>query len=556
MTLPAGYYREPITDDDRPRQLILTPSGALAGIVDDRGQDQLILHQSPDGTALVSGDGTIGSFLKGRTVAIGGDSMTSLNDIRGRPFSPVNVTGVVLDFAEINTATGNGTLAWDASARTLTWTSPGDTAGAPVVVSDGLYTLQSGSAGLSISARVTSRLLPSTNQTDVMAAGTAVWQKPTGSWSGILDALTFGRFTFLPFGIGGNTVADLTARFDQILDADPDVYIDFIGTNSVASAVSSGADIAAQRAANWDRAIARGIQVIVLLMTPRYAASSTDNTNNYSAAKQNALTGANLATIRAARARRGVTVVDPFTPCVVQSTGLAKATYFKDGLHADGGAAYEIAKALATVLNAINPEVIRPMTGAGMYYEATYRPDGNLMTSDQGGFAGTGGTAGTGVTAGAGLAAGWQAARTSGAAVLATANKIATTDEGPDWQEFDISTAAVDSETIRFFASAVAAGNWAVGDTLEFGLEFYVIGTGCMGVYGSLFNTGGPLSDSRAHQIRNIPQGLRDGERGLVRLSQVMPTGATSVNATFYIDSKAGAAFKVRVRSAYVRRVI
>lgn len=58
MTLPAGYYRETITEQDRPRQLIFTPSGEWVGIVDDSGRDQLMVHQSPDGTALVSGDGT------------------------------------------------------------------------------------------------------------------------------------------------------------------------------------------------------------------------------------------------------------------------------------------------------------------------------------------------------------------------------------------------------------------------------------------------------------------------------------------------------------------
>lgn len=59
MTIPTGYFRVPLTDKDRPLQLIHTPSGTLAGIVDGRGQDQLMLHQSDDGAAVVSGDGTL-----------------------------------------------------------------------------------------------------------------------------------------------------------------------------------------------------------------------------------------------------------------------------------------------------------------------------------------------------------------------------------------------------------------------------------------------------------------------------------------------------------------
>ena len=523
------------------------------------GQPEFAVDSTGNVTGLVGPAGTynIMSGLYGRKGAFIGDSITALNDVCGRTFIPSAVTGVELKYAELSTSAGNATLAWNAANRTLTWTAPGDTAGAPVVVTDGIFTLQSGTAGNSVRAGVTSRALPVANQTDTIASGTVFWTTgPSFAWAA--DALTWGAFAFDNYGIGGNQTPDITNRYNQVLNGGYNVIIDFCGANDLGG--YTGAQIAANRAANWDKALARGIPVIAVLISARYANPSTDYTVNYSAAKQNTLTAANLEIVRQARARRGVYLVDAFSTMAVQSTGLAKSNYTSDGLHTGGPMGYEIGKQIAAILRSIFPiETVRPYMSVGTYYDATYRPGGNLMTSNQGGFSGTGGTAGTGVTVGTGLAQNWQAARTSGSTMAVTANKYADPDGGPDWQEFVVATpAAVDGENFWLYPYSISS-NFSAGDVINFGVEFKVVGMGCYGVYMDLNHTGGALggSSARARQFKDLVQGLRDGETGFIRcLPHKLPNGVTALLPVIQFQGKASGTFTIRFRCAEVHKVL
>lgn len=511
-----------------------------------------------DSTGAVTGFVALGkpynvrSPFYGRRVGCIGDSLTQVNEVCGRAFNPVNVTGVALTYAELSTSAGNATLVWNAANRTLTWTAPGDTAGTPVVVTDGFFTLQSGSPNMSVRAGVTSRSLPATNQTDTMASGNANWAIGP-SWSYVADALTWGVFTFDNLGITGNMSTDLSARYTQMLGSYPDVVIDLSGTNDVATV--TGATIASTRAANWDKALARGIPVIAVLIPPRYSGADA---GGYTAAKQGALTGANLEIVRLARARKGVYILDAFS-ILSTAAGISKTGYTIDGIHQSGGMGYEIGRQLARLLTSMFPaEVVRPLYSSTLYYDATYRPAGNLMASDTGNFAGTGGTAGTAVTAGTGLAAGWTAARNSGTTFAATANKFTDPEGGPDWQEFVVTAAAtVDGEYIWMYPNGITT-NIAAGDLINYGVEFWVVGTGCYGVYMDLQHVGDTLAaqGSRSRQIKDVAQGLRDGERGSIRcIPHKLQSGITSLLPVINFQGKAGGTFTIRFRSAGVYKV-
>ena len=88
---------------------------------------------------------------------------------------PVNCTGVTANYAHATATTGDGTLAFVASAHTLAWKAQGDgTAGTPVDVSAGGYfTLQSGTVDHWLHVTVDSASLALTDKTDATIAVSA-----------------------------------------------------------------------------------------------------------------------------------------------------------------------------------------------------------------------------------------------------------------------------------------------------------------------------------------------------------------------------------------------
>ena len=81
--------------------------------------------------------------------------------------APANITGVAINDAVLNPA-GDGTLAYDSAAQTLTWTPNGGSAGSPVsVASDGDYAIPAAGAGY-LDVTVTAANLPSANASDTI----------------------------------------------------------------------------------------------------------------------------------------------------------------------------------------------------------------------------------------------------------------------------------------------------------------------------------------------------------------------------------------------------
>lgn len=99
------------------------------------------------------------------TSSLGGAMSSEV--IRSKSAQGSGMAGLVYDDAP-GSPDGAGTLAWDATAKTLTWTPNGASAGAPTVISaDGRYAIPGSSGYLFVTATFAS--LPGTNATDTIA---------------------------------------------------------------------------------------------------------------------------------------------------------------------------------------------------------------------------------------------------------------------------------------------------------------------------------------------------------------------------------------------------
>ncbi|MBI5920261.1 MAG: hypothetical protein HY847_01280 [Betaproteobacteria bacterium] len=88
--------------------------------------------------------------------------------------APTNVTGVTIHYAQTACPTGNGTLAFTFSGKTMTWAAQGETAGAAVdVTAGGRFTLQSSAANHAIVIEVAAASLPGSDKTDADLAVSA-----------------------------------------------------------------------------------------------------------------------------------------------------------------------------------------------------------------------------------------------------------------------------------------------------------------------------------------------------------------------------------------------
>lgn len=503
-----------------------------------------------------------------RLIGVIGDSVTNLCEAFGMQFgSPAaSIPGVCVSdvpYASLATASGTGVLTYNASAKTLTWQAPTDQTGLPVKIEDGVFTLYSANTAFTLKVTVTGRLLTNTNSSASIVSGTRMWKRDAGSYIHVADSLTRGRFTFLPnFGIGGNRSTDLSLRYNQVLDAGSDLVIDQSGTNDIVAAGMTVAASVAARAANWDKALARGIPVIVMLISPRWGLTAsgvaTGDTARYTAALQAKIVAANAAYIEAAKSRRGVYIADCYAKSVIvtDAKGTLKNGYAADGLHPSPSLAFEMGVPIARILNTLYPDdFVTVNVGAGALYDAVNNPNGNLMNTNQGAFAGTGGVPQTGVTVGTGLALGWTATRSIGTGMTITANKVVATDNGPEWQEFVIAGAVADGEQLYLTSGSISGSKFASGDPLDCQFEYEIVGAGCSGVIGDILFAGGNIGVWESTYLSNVLQGIR--QNGVLKWERVtLPSTVTSAQPRLYIRSLAGASFTIRIRNMDFRKVL
>lgn len=515
-----------------------------------------------------------------KTYAAIGDSIIDFGDFFGRHFaSPVNLTGVVMNAANIAIATGNGVIEHRYNSATkiheLRWTAPGDTSlgGSPwITVVSGKYNLPSAVSNSEIRVGVKLRELPLSNTIDIVASGVIEWARKGFLYA--LDTLTFHRFNILPnYGVAGAYATDIIRdAYLQPIQAGANIVIENAGTNDNSLLGLSPEVIAAARVANWDFANQYGVTVLAMLISPRWgfdAAGVTTPTNpayvdsvNFTATRQATQIAVNRILMESARSRPWIKIIDTNITVTdsTLATGQAKNGYTVDGLHDSGGSSYERARQLKVPLNIIDPsDPKRINVGGGSYYNSVTNKGGNLLPSNQGSFAGTTGSAGTGITIGTGLATGTSSARVGSGTIVATANKVVATDGGPDWQEFAISGAGAIGETVGIFFGSPSLANIPLGGFVEWSVEFLITGTGCGGIYvdytfsfsdGSAYNV-------KNNSLQNVVQGLRNGESGVI-VTQPFPlqSNITGIFPRVLMQSNTGATFTVWLRIADFRNII
>lgn len=528
------------------------------------------LQFDPTGTGIKGSNGKTLRVVGGpkKIIAIG-DSIVEYCQISGRQFAqPTTLTGIILQGASLTCPTGNATLAYSSANKTLTWTAPGDTAGQPVLVSQsGIYYLESGSVGNTIRVAVKALFLPATDISNTLASGVIAIARNTGGWIYAIDTLTRNRFQFLPhLGISGDTTAGMVGnRYNQAVNSDADIVLDVGGTNDIQLSGLLPASIVANRSKFWSDCGAAGKIVLAFLISPRWGRNEAGvngaDVVKYSATLQARIVATNRLLIQAAASMPWVRVVDTYSPCVdaTQTTGRVKDgwTPDADGLHPGGAMAfYGYAQKAAAILNNIVPDdSCFVNVGAGSYYDAVNNPGGNLLNTNQGALAGTGGSAGTGVTVGTGLAAGVSASRANGTTVVAVANKVVATDGGADWQEFVVSGATVNGETIGLFLGNPTFSRMTAGDPIKLSMEFQIVGTGCYGVYVDYIATGSGYT-IQAYHMRNNVAGLNNVSGVLATDTYVIQPGVTDIFPRIFVQSVAGASFSIRYRNVDLRKVV
>ena len=213
-----------------------------------------------------------------------GDSVIDLSEYFGLSFNvfaggsckfmPGGVSSVFR--ASVNTPDGVSRLGYSAARQTLWWEAPGDTAGPEVPIKDGVFWIPSANPAYVLRVPITKRWLAATDQVDTITStpGERYMRKPEGGTQYAVEAMTGGRFNFLPnLGIGGNTVEDGAARLDQVLALIQGGGVDlveyrFLGNSIVSGQVAPAVAVAAA-AAMIRQIIATGTPVIVYLLSPR-----------------------------------------------------------------------------------------------------------------------------------------------------------------------------------------------------------------------------------------------------------------------------------------------
>lgn len=122
-------------------------------------------------------------------------------------------------------------------------------------------------------------------------------------------------------------------------------------------------------------------------------------------------------------------------------------------------------------------------------------------------------------------------------------------------QEIFVSGATIDGNNVRVFLQPATLP--PVGQLAQFMVDVEVGGPGCYGIYiECIFTTTGytVIWDNRS--LMNVPQGL-DAGRYLLSLQELAwPPGVTAATFRIFVQSKAGASFPVRLRSADFHDVI
>lgn len=395
-------------------------------------------------------------------------------------------------------AAAGGTLAYNAAAETITWTAPGDSAGAPVNVSGGgWFKVNSATAGMAIYLTIYGPNRPVANTTDslslsgaTLAMGNNTHVSIPGHFNGLYGN-PFGEKQYWFCGEGFTAAQFLVAgALAQWRDVYTDItYID-LGTNGISSKATADSvltdiqSIITYRKAVGSRVIVKSINL------PNVTASAAGDDTRLARHYANAR-------LRVLAQTMNFELIDVNRFFVDRKSGTLRAPslatmYNTDQLHLSGLGAYMgAAKALYPVLSKYMPERSPTPTGL-LSYDSAKCPTGNLLTN--GLWSGTSGTKGSIMTGD--LATSWSAARAAGSTITGVGTMpgsgvpIPRTDDVPGyWAEVlvdNTNASNVAGEALRLLQTAFVSGsNYTTDDVLvltgEAEIEF-VSGTGVWGL--------------------------------------------------------------------------
>ena len=440
-TAGVAYLLDPVLGGTNSLQSWTIGAGALAPIGGYAGEQRFLVTCSSGSVYVSLGNAVLGAVTVSpsgalvdpagntrplisrpiRNILRFGDSVIDLSEYFGLSFN--NFAGGTCKFmpggissvfrASVNTPDGASTLVYNAARQTLFWVAPGDTAGPEVAIKDGVFWIPSGNPAYVLRVPITKRWLAKSDQVDTITStpGERYMRKPEGGTQFAVEAMTGGRFKFLPsLGIGANTVDDGAARLDQVLSLIQGGGVDlvvyrFLGNSIVSGQVSPAVAVAAA-SATVRQIIATGTPVIVYLLSPRSAgalatAGAAVKPTPITGAQKNSIICTGNALLEAElRSTAGVYFVDIYSECTDTRTGYAKTGSTSDGIHWLNGVSYPAARVEARILNGLSPDDrCRRNVSPSAYYDPIYNPGGNRLVNNQGAFDSVGGTPGSGVTA-------------------------------------------------------------------------------------------------------------------------------------------------------------
>lgn len=354
--------------------------------------------------------------------------------------------GAAFSIASLSWANGSGTsgtLNFNKSAQTLTWTAPGDSAGQPVDVSRaGVYVIQSGTVGKTITVICRPRAYSSAtegNFTVSTTAQTEVSRRSGKSFPYWAHAKAGAAFDVVTLANGGSQIRDVTESASwQIQAGVYDAIVCLLGTNDTASDRT-----AVQIIGDYSELLpvlkTKAPRVFMLTMLPRSTGMTAGRRQIMAAANRWILS----------LYEYGVTPVNAFTYLADPASATAGQITgaLEDGLHPAVPGAELVGEAVYNALaDTFRFDSCTIASSQADTYDATNNPKGNRLPAG-GTFNGTGGTAGTGVSGV--IAANWSVTRDSGADILAVGSQVARTDGLPGtMQRLAITNPGATAQTI------------------------------------------------------------------------------------------------------------
>lgn len=487
-----------------------------------------------------------------RNIAFLGDSITMYSMSLGAIPSPATL-GAYLSFdsTELFTPAGTGTLAWSASAQTLTWTAPGESAGAPVhITKSGLYTIPSSVANHGLRVVVRYGSMPGSDFSQNLTVGSLSQMRRNSygypTWAHILSN---AGFDYTAYGAGGSASADIAPLADVIIAAGTfDAVVDLSGINDVGGGISL-ASAWTNLLAMYTKLVNAGLPVLSLSISPRGAGTS--------AAQTKVLQALNRKKRELQGTLPGFYHLDIYQYMADPSdtTGAPGTNMTVDGVHHTALAAYWAGKAIA---NWLGTRTLYPNYSVGSdAYDATNNPNGNMLNANNIAFGGTTGTIGTGASGT--LGAGWSAARNTGSAIAVACSQVARTGgKYGNKQRFAVSGATASFENVAI--TSLNAVSVTPGDVMRAAIAVEVSGTlkarqvelqinwvGTAGNYQAIGNS----YTNQSGWTHYLPDG--ENWSGVIETPKIeVPAGATTASLKILIGTDTGGTITTDVLWAYI----